>query len=116
MLGHKIGTLTDFFYLSPPLTRWILMAVLNDDQFAKGGGYGGDIDEDGVDFYKKKLGDLNWILVTMKTPNKFVVQFGVKKELKNVKPEDPVKHFINTRLTYAINLNTMDVYDSEYAF
>ena len=112
-IGHKIGKITDFFYIAPPLTQWLIKAVLLDDQFVEGGGYGGDIDEDGIDFYKRTLGDINWIMVTSKN-NKLVIQLGVKKPLKNPSPTDNFRHFINTRLTYAIDPETMDVFNSEY--
>jgi hypothetical protein len=113
MIGKKIGVFSDFFHISPPLTKWIVMAALQDEQFVKGGGYGGDIDDDGIDFYKKKLGDMNHIIVTM-ARGKLIVQLGIKKPLNNANPEDPIKHFINTKITYAIDMSTLDVYNSQY--
>jgi hypothetical protein len=113
MLGHKVGNFSDFFHISPPLTRWMIMAVLGDPQFAKGGGYGGEIDEDGVDFYKKSLGEINHLLVTMKN-GRLAIEFGVKKQLKNTKPDDKIKFWISGKISYYIDLNTLNIYDSEY--
>lgn len=112
MIGKKIGTFTEIFGTHGQIPRFFLQTIFE----------GKDFETKGSTTLTKQ--DLKKLLPNMeiKKPlqvvqiqynqNKFVVSFGEFHESKA--RDSKFAGFINTKLTFATDLKTFNVYDSEY--
>jgi hypothetical protein len=107
-IGKKIGTYTELFPRST-LDRYLMMGAIG-DQF-QGGSTNltkSDLEEFGI----KPEKDINTVMIQTKG-DQFVIQFGQHTKTKP-DPKSKLGGFINTKITFAVDLKTFDVYNSEY--
>ena len=107
-VGNKLGTYTEMFPRSD-LDRYLIMGAIG-DQFQ--GGSTNLTQSDLKEFGIKPDPDINTVMIQTKG-NQFLIQFGKYTKTKP-DPKTKLGGFINTKITFAVDLKTFDVYDSEY--
>lgn len=108
MIGKKIGTYTDFFTDESPVNGYMVKVIFERGKL-KGGGSVNLTSEDLEAILKIKLRyDVNSILIQY-DQGKLVVNFSVYHD--DGKSEIATS---TTRATFAIDIDTLDVYDSQY--
>jgi hypothetical protein len=107
-IGKKIGTFTKLFPPTSLISKILLRTVLGEEMQV------GSTDLTKEDL--KALGGVdpnsgfNTITIHPKN-NQLLIQFGTFTKSKN---DDKIGGFINTKITFALDLKTLDVYNSEY--
>lgn len=114
MAYKKLGTYKEIFGVKNVLTNFLIMAIFDRNNFESA------ITSNLTDKNIKELfpkypklirQNLNTILISFKR-NKLVIQLGITKELS--KQSSKIKNYIVTKYTFAIDLETLNVYNSEY--
>ena len=108
MIGKKIGTYTDFFTDESPVNGYVIKAIFEKEKM-KGGGSTKLSREDVENTVKVEFKEKVNAIMIQYSQDKLVVRFSEHLEKKT----DEVGILKNIA-TFAIDVDTLDVYSSEY--